>query len=608
MGGTVQQDPKTKRSWFFYPSLINNNIKKNKINTARHSLAHILAMAVLKKFPKAQLGIGPVIENGFYYDFLLPEKLSRFDLEKLEKEMKKIIKNKVEFKKKIVTKKEALIKVKNNSFKTELIKKIDPQEKISFYNSGNFSDLCRGPHVKNSKEINIKAFKITNIAGAYWQGNDKKEMLTRVYGVAFQKKEELDQYLEMLKEAQKRDHRQLGKELDLFTFSELVGAGLPLWTPKGSIVRDELDNYVWELRKKYDYQKVTIPHISKKELYETSGHWEKFATELFKIKTREGNEYALKPMNCPHHTQIYNHLPRSYRDLPQRYAETTMVYRDEQSGELMGLSRVLSITQDDAHIFCREKQIKEEVFKIIEIVQNFYKAFAFDLKINLALHDPDKMSKYLGSLKTWQKTENNLRSLLKEKKLKFTEVIGEAALYGPKIDFIAQDSLGRKWQIATIQLDRQMPERFKLVCTNEKGEKESIVMIHAAITGSLERLTAILLEHLAGHFPLWLSPIQIKILTVSEKHIKFSKQLKKELGEYDLRVELDDSPETLGQKIRKNIINKIPYTLVIGDQEMKKKELVIRVRGKKELLKIKKEKFIKTIVEDIKERKLKLIK
>ena len=583
-------------------------MEKNKINTARHSLAHILAMAVLKKFPKAQLGIGPVIENGFYYDFLLPEKLSRFDLEKLEKEMKKIIKNKVEFKKKIVTKKEALIKVKNNSFKTELIKKIDPQEKISFYNSGNFSDLCRGPHVKNSKEINIKAFKITNIAGAYWQGNDKKEMLTRVYGVAFQKKEELDQYLEMLKEAQKRDHRQLGKELDLFTFSELVGAGLPLWTPKGSIVRDELDNYVWELRKKYDYQKVTIPHISKKELYETSGHWEKFATELFKIKTREGNEYALKPMNCPHHTQIYNHLPRSYRDLPQRYAETTMVYRDEQSGELMGLSRVLSITQDDAHIFCREKQIKEEVFKIIEIVQNFYKAFAFDLKINLALHDPDKMSKYLGSLKTWQKTENNLRSLLKEKKLKFTEVIGEAALYGPKIDFIAQDSLGRKWQIATIQLDRQMPERFKLVCTNEKGEKESIVMIHAAITGSLERLTAILLEHLAGHFPLWLSPIQIKILTVSEKHIKFSKQLKKELGEYDLRVELDDSPETLGQKIRKNIINKIPYTLVIGDQEMKKKELVIRVRGKKELLKIKKEKFIKTIVEDIKERKLKLIK
>ncbi len=583
-------------------------MEKNKINTARHSLAHILAMAVLKKFPKAQLGIGPVIENGFYYDFLLPEKLSRFDLEKLEKEMKKIIKNKIEFKKEIVTKREALIKVKNNSFKTELIKKIGQEEKISFYNSGNFSDLCRGPHVKNSKEINIKAFKITNIAGAYWQGNDKKEMLTRVYGVAFQKKEELDQYLEMLKEAQKRDHRQLGKELDLFTFSELVGAGLPLWTPKGSIVRDELDNYVWELRKKYDYQKVTIPHISKKELYETSGHWEKFATELFKIKTREGNEYALKPMNCPHHTQIYNHLPRSYRDLPQRYAETTMVYRDEQSGELMGLSRVLSITQDDAHVFCREKQIKEEVFKIIEIVQNFYKVFDFDLEINLALHDPDKMTKYLGSLKTWQKTENNLRSLLKEKKLKFTEVIGEAALYGPKIDFLAQDSLGRQWQIATIQLDRQMPERFKLVCTNEKGEKESIVMIHAAITGSLERLTAILLEHLAGHFPLWLSPIQIKILTVSEKHIKFSKQLKKELGEYDLRVELDDSPETLGQKIRKNIINKIPYTLVIGDQEMKKKELVIRVRGKKELLKIKKEKFIKTIVEDIKERKLKLIK
>ena len=583
-------------------------MENNKINNIRHSLAHILAMAVLKKFPQAKLGVGPVIENGFYYDFLLPTKLSEFDLAKLEKEMKKIIKNNIEFKKEIITKKKALEKVKNNPFKTELIKSFPQGEKISFYNSADFRDLCKGPHIKSSKEINSKAFKLTSVAGAYWQGDQKKEKLTRIYGLAFETEKELTQYLKMLKEAQERDHRKLGKELDLFTFSELVGAGLPLWTPNGSIIRNNLDNYVWELRKAYDYQKVTIPHITKKELYEISGHWEKFSAELFTVKTREGNTYALKPMNCPHHTQIYNHLPRSYRDLPQRYAETTMVYRDEQSGELMGLSRVLSITQDDAHVFCREKQIKEEVFKIIDIVQNFYKVFNFNLEINLALHDPDDMAKYLGSKKIWQKTENDLRNLLKEKKLKFREVKGEAALYGPKIDFLAQDSLNRKWQVATIQLDRQMPTRFKLTCTNEKGEEEGIVMIHAAITGSLERFTSILIEHLAGNFPLWLAPVQIKILTVSEKHIKFSQKLKAEFKEYNLRVEIDNSDETLGNKIRKNIINKIPYTLVIGDKEMKNKNLTIRVRNEKELLNINKNKFIKSIIQDIKDRKLKLLK
>ena len=532
-------------------------MRENKINITRHSLAHILAMAVLKKFPKAKLGMGPVIKNGFYYDFLLQEKLSDYDLLKLEKEMKKIIKNNIEFKKEIVKKEKALIKVKNNPFKTEIIQELSKNEKISFYNSDNFIDLCKGPHVKNTKEIDINSFKLTNIAGAYWKGNKNNQMLTRIYGVAFNTKKELSQYLEMLIEAKKRDHRKLGKELDLFTFSELVGAGLPLWTPQGTIIRDELDNYVWELRKNYNYQKVTIPHITKKELYETSGHWEKFSNELFTVKTREGNEYALKPMNCPHHTQIYNHLPRSYKDLPQRYAETTMVYRDEQSGELIGLSRVLSITQDDAHIFCRENQIKEEVFKIINIVQKFYKVFNFELEICLALHDPNNMNKYLGNKKIWEKTEKDLRKLLKEKKINFVEAIGEAAIYGPKIDFIAKDSLNRKWQIATIQLDRQMPERFKLICINEKGKEERIVMIHAAITGSLERLTSILIEHLAGNFPLWISPIQIKILTVGEKHIKFSNKLKKEFEKHDLRVSLDDSSETLGNKIRKNIKNKI---------------------------------------------------
>ena len=583
-------------------------MKEEKINISRHSLAHILAMAVLKKYPDAKLGIGPVVENGFYYDFLLPDKITDSDLPKLEKQMKKIIQQSIDFTKEVVDKEKALDKFKDNEFKTELINELPEDEDISFYNSSTFTDLCAGPHVKNTKEINIDGFKLTTTAGAYWKGNQDNEMLTRIYGVAFETKKELDEYLEMLEEAKKRDHRKLGKELDLFTFSELVGPGLPMWTPKGTIVRDELDNFVWELRKEYGYKKVTIPHITKKALYETSGHWEKFSEELFRVKTREGNEYALKPMNCPHHTQIYDHLPRSYRDLPQRYAETTMVYRDEQSGELIGLSRVLSITQDDAHVFCREEQMKDEVLKIVDIVQNFYKPFNFDLEIFLSLHNPDNMNKYLGEKKIWNKTEKDLKDLLKEKKIKFEEVIGEAAMYGPKIDFMAKDSLNRKWQVATIQLDRQMPERFKLTCTNEKGEDEQVVMIHAAITGSLERFTSIIIEHLGGNFPVWLSPVQIKILTVGEKHIEFSNKLKKEFEQYNLRVELDDSSETLGNKIRKGVKERIPYTLVIGDKEMNSDDLAIRVRGREKLLNIKKENFITQIQKDIKKRELNLIK
>jgi len=583
-------------------------MKEEKINISRHSLAHILAMAVLKKYPDAKLGIGPVVENGFYYDFLLPDKITDSDLPKLEKQMKKIIQQSIDFTKEVVDKEKALDKFKDNEFKTELINELPEDEDISFYNSSTFTDLCAGPHVKNTKEINIDGFKLTTTAGAYWKGNQENEMLTRIYGVAFETKKELDEYLEMLEEAKKRDHRKLGKELDLFTFSELVGPGLPMWTPKGTIVRDELDNFVWELRKEYGYKKVTIPHITKKALYETSGHWEKFSEELFRVKTREGNEYALKPMNCPHHTQIYDHLPRSYRDLPQRYAETTMVYRDEQSGELIGLSRVLSITQDDAHVFCREEQMKDEVLKIVDIVQNFYKPFNFDLEIFLSLHNPDNMNKYLGEKKIWNKTEKDLKDLLKEKKIKFEEVIGEAAMYGPKIDFMAKDSLNRKWQVATIQLDRQMPERFKLTCTNEKGEDEQVVMIHAAITGSLERFTSIIIEHLGGNFPVWLSPVQIKILTVGEKHIEFSNKLKKEFEQYNLRVELDDSSETLGNKIRKGVKERIPYTLVIGDKEMNSDDLAIRVRGREKLLNIKKENFITQIQKDIKKRELNLIK
>ncbi len=570
-------------------------MEESKVFKIRHSLAHILAMAVLEKFPDAKLGIGPVIDNGFYYDFSLSKKLSDEDLPDLEARMKKIVQEKISFTKTIASRNEALEEVEKNkqNFKTELINDLPETEELSFYQSGNFKDLCRGPHVENSTEIDSEAFCLTQTAGAYWRGDEKREMLVRIYGLAFETKKELEDYKQMLEEAKKRDHRLLGKQLDLFTFSELVGPGLPLWTPKGTMLRQELDAFIWQLRSQYDYQKVTIPHITKKSLYDVSGHSQKFADDLFTIKTREGHEFAMKPMNCPHHTQIYNHLPRSYRDLPQRYAETTMVYRDEQSGELSGLARVLSITQDDAHVFCRENQVKEEVLKIVNIVQTFYQAFGFELKIRLSLHDPEHLEKYLGEEALWQKTENDLKDLLNQAKLEFSEGVGEAAMYGPKIDFMAQDSLGRKWQVATIQLDRNLPERFDLYCTNEKSEQERIVMIHAAIAGSLERFAAVLIEHLAGDFPLWLAPVQIKILTVSENHVEFAKTLATEFKAHSLRVEIDDSNETLGNKIRKNSAEKIPYTLVIGDKEIAESSLAIRVRGQKDLLNISKEEFIK---------------
>lgn len=583
-------------------------MEESKIFKIRHSLAHILAMAVLEKFPDAKLGVGPVIDNGFYYDFLLSKKLSDEDLPDLEARMKKIVQTKINFTKTIATRDEALKEVEKNqqNFKTELINDLAADEELSFYQSGNFKDLCRGPHVDSTEEINIEAFCLTQTAGAYWRGDEKREMLVRIYGLAFETAKELADYKQMLEEAKKRDHRVLGKQLDLFTFSELVGPGLPLWTPKGTTLRQELDAFIWQLRSQYDYQKVTIPHITKKSLYDVSGHSQKFADDLFTIKTREGHEFAMKPMNCPHHTQIYNHLPRSYRDLPQRYAETTMVYRDEQSGELSGLARVLSITQDDAHVFCRENQVKDEVLKIVNIVKTFYKAFGFELKIRLSLHDPEHLEKYLGDEKLWQRTENDLKDLLNQANLEFSEGVGEAAMYGPKIDFMAQDSLGRKWQVATIQLDRNLPERFDLYCINEKSEQERIVMIHAAIAGSLERFSAVLIEHLAGDFPLWLAPVQIKILTVSENHVEFAKNLATEFKNHNLRVEIDDSNETLGNKIRKNSAEKIPYTLVIGDKEIASSEMAIRVRGQKDLLNISKEEFINLAKTKIQNRELAL--
>ncbi len=406
-----------------------------------------------------------------------------------------------------------------------------------------------------------------------------------------------------MSELEQNDHRRLGKELDLFTFSELVGPGLPLWTPKGSIVRDELDKFVWELRKKAGYERVTIPHITKKELYEVSGHWQKFSDELFKIVSREGKEYAMKPMNCPHHTQIFARKPHSYREMPQRYAETTMVYRDEQSGELGGLTRVLSITQDDAHVFCRTEQVKEEFNRIWDIVDTFYKTFGFTLRVRLSFRDTTTPEKYLGTPEIWDKAESELREIATERGADYFEGPGEAALYGPKLDFMAKNSAGREWQVATIQLDMNLPERFDLTCINEKGEKERIVMIHAAITGSLERCTAVLLEHLGGNFPLFLSPIQVKVLPIGEAHLTYAKEVTEKLKSENIRAELDESNESLGKKIRNAKTEKIPYMLIIGDKELTENKVTIESRDSGNLGAVSVEELLSRLENEIKNRK-----
>ena len=479
---------------------------------------------------------------------------------------------------------------KDQPFKIELIKDFVKEKKeLTVYATcpphienwklkiGNcFLDLCRGGHVANTLEINPDAFKLTHVAGAYWKGSEKNPMLTRIYGLAFLSKEELNKHLVLLEEARRRDHKKLGPELDLFTFSELVGSGLPLWTPKGTIVRNILDDFVWQLRKKKGYEQVDIPHLTKKDLYEKSGHWDKFRDELFKSTTREGHLFAIKPMNCPHHTQIYARRQWSWRDLPQRYANTTKVYRDEQTGELGGLARVRAITQDDAHVFCRQTQVKNEILSVWDIVTAFYRAAGFELFIRLSLHDPDEPKKYLGTPEIWKRSEQILREIAKEKGSDAAEAIGEAAFYGPKIDFLAHDSLGREWQVATIQLDMNMPERFDLFCMNEKGEKERIVMIHAAVMGSLERYIAILIEHYAGAFPVWLAPIQVEILPISEKFNEYARSVEKNLKEKDIRTSFNNAAETLSKRIRTAEMAKIPYLVVMGEKEIGSKTLSVR--------------------------------
>jgi threonyl-tRNA synthetase len=557
-----------------------NTSPAESLDHIRHSLAHLLAAAVLKEFPDAKLAIGPTIENGFYYDFELPRSLTPDDLKTFEKTMRGFINKSLPFTGKEVSPAEAKKLFAEQPFKLDLIKEFSADsKKLTVYETGDiFMDLCRGGHVENTKEIPADAFKLDKIAGAYWRGDEKNPQLQRIYGLAFGSKKELEEFLKMREEAEKRDHKKLGPQLDLFVFSELVGSGLPLWTPKGTIIRNLLDDFVWELRKARGYSQVDIPHITKKELYEKSGHWEKFKDDLFKITAREGKVFAMKPMNCPHHIQLYERKPWSYRDLPQRYASTTKVYRDEQSGELAGLARVLAITQDDAHVFCRESQMKAEFKSIWDIVEAFYGAFGLPLRVRLSLHDPAHPEKYLGGPDRWKKAENMLREIAHEKKAETFDSLGDANFYGPKLDFLAKDAIGREHQVATIQLDMNQPERFDLTCINEKGNHERIVMIHAAIMGSIERFLAVAIEHFAGAFPVWLAPVQAAVLPVSEKFAKYGEKVHETLVANGIRAELSEANESLGKRIRETELMKIPYILVVGEKEEKDSTVAVRSR------------------------------
>lgn len=549
-------------------------MERDHLYEMRHSLAHILAMAVLDTFPEAKLAIGPPVDNGFYYDFDLPRTVQPDDLAGIEEKMRAIIKNGVHFERSMHPIDEAAEFFKGQPYKAELIADLKKggDTELTYYKSGDFTDLCKGPHVIISTDIPLESFSLSHAAGAYWRGDENRPMLQRIYGLAFENAEALQAYKTQIEEAKKRDHRKLGAELDLFTFSDLVGAGLPLWAPKGNTLRLLLDQYVWDLRSKYGYERVEIPHITKKDLYEKSGHWDKFQDELFKITTREGHQFVMKPMNCPHHTQIFDRKKWSYRDMPQRYANTTTCYRDEQSGELSGLSRVRAFAQDDAHVFCRFSQVKEELGNVWNVVEKFYGTFGFDLNVRLSFHDPANMSAYLGDEQGWLDAEAQLKELVEERTKDYFVGVGEAAFYGPKIDFIGKDSLGRQWQVATIQLDFVQPDRFGLTYTDEQGEEAPVLMVHCAIMGSIERFLSIIIEHTAGNFPFWLAPTQVAVLPVSEPCEKAATEVAQALREAGLRVDLDRSSESVGKKIRAASMQKIPAKIVVGKSEIEYKE------------------------------------
>lgn len=570
---------------------------KIKIEKMRHSLSHLLAMAILEKFPGTKLGIGPIIENGFYYDFdFSNEKISEDDLSEIEKSIKKIIKKDLKFERKEISYQEATKIFKEQPYKLELIEELNKEgEKIIIYQTGEFIDLCAGPHIESTKEINPSAFKLTKIAGAYWRGDEKNKQLTRVYGIAFETKEELDNYQTMLEEAIKRDHRKLGKELDLFVFSDLVGPGLPLYTPKGTIIIEELKKQIEKICRKYGFQKVMTPHLAKIDLYKLSGHADKFQDELFHVSSKQGHDFVLKPVQCPHQTQIFASRIRSYRDLPIRYMESEKQYRAEKSGEVGGLNRVYAITIEDGHSFCRVDQVEDEVIAMVDIIQDFYNSLGIDFDyISLSVRDPKHPEKYIGDEKDWDRCEEMLKKVSDFKDLYAQRKEGEAALYGPKLDFMFKDAItGKEIQIPTIQIDFATPKRFNLSYIDKEGKEVPPVMVHRAILGSYERFLALLIEHFAGAFPFWLSPIQVKILPVGKDHIEYSNKISYLLRENDIRVEIDDSDNTVGKKIREAEMEKVPFIIVLGDKEIDSGDLAVRKRGERDIVNMSIDDFIK---------------
>ncbi len=557
------------------------------IEKMRHSLSHIMAAAIRNLYTDTttiKFGVGPAIDNGFYYDIDFGGvKVSEDDFKKIEKEMRKIINKKMPIVRSEKTRQEALKWAKDNKqkYKEELIKDLPEDETISFYTLGNFEDLCKGPHVENTGEVGV--FKLDKVAGAYWRGDEKREMLTRIYGLAFETQEELDEYLKQQEEAKKRDHRKIGKELGLFCYSELVGAGLPLFTPKGTILRDMVAALANSYRERCGYQKVCIPHIANIDLYKTSGHFEKFPEMLRFTSTESGDELALKPVNCPHHSQIFASVPRSYKELPVKFLETTMVYRDERKGELGGLSRVRAITQDDSHVFCTEEQIGDIFGELIESAKDLYKRIDMQLKLRLSFRDDG--DGYIGTPEMWEKAQNAIKDMAEKFEMDYSIGEGEAAMYGPKMDFMAVDALGREWQLATVQLDYAMPTRFGLEYTAEDGSKKTPIMIHCALLGSIERFLSVFIEHTAGWFPAWCAPEQIRILTLNDSVADYARKVEDAVKhvrtsffdrDYKVRYTIDDRNESLGKKIREAVKMKIPFVLIVGPKDAEAGEVSIR--------------------------------
>lgn len=582
--------------------LMNTNNNGEFVSKVRHSLAHLLAIEVLKFDPKAKLAIGPVIDNGFYYDFEFSEGKTptEADLKDFKKGMKKSIGGKLPFTYTETTADEARKIFADQPYKLELIADLEKEgATLSLYKTGEkFTDLCAGPHVENTSEIDADGFDLTKIAGAYWRGSEKNKMLTRIYGVAFESKTELDAFKKQQEEALKRDHRKIGKELKLFTSSDLVGAGLPLMQPRGMVIRKALEDYLWDLHKDLGYSRVWTPHIAKEALYVTSGHAAKFGDELFRVNGKE-EQFIMKPMNCPHHMQIFADNQFSYRDMPVRYFEPATVYRDEKSGQLGGLTRVRSITQDDGHLFCRVSQIGEEIATIVGIIKKFYTRMGMmdGYWVRLSLRGDDK-SKYLGTDEVWNSAEGALTAVCEAEKLPYKPAKDEAAFYGPKLDFMFKDAIGREWQLATIQCDFNLPERFSLEFTNEKGLKERPVVIHRAIAGSLERFMGVMIEHFAGNFPLWLSPVQVKIIPVRENHNDYAVEISKQLRASGFRVEVDTNDDNMGKKVREGKNEKIPYMIIVGDKDIEARAITVESRDQGQIGSMNISDFISQLTEE----------